>query len=55
MLFPTVQFAVFFVVVFTLNWLLRPYFTLWRGFLIVASFAFYAGWDPEFCLLLLGS
>jgi D-alanyl-lipoteichoic acid acyltransferase DltB (MBOAT superfamily) len=42
MLFPTVQFAVFFVVVFTLNWLLRPYFTVWRIFLIGASWLFYA-------------
>ena len=43
MLFPTVQFAVFFIVVFTVNWLLRPFFTPWRIFLVVASFAFYLG------------
>jgi alginate O-acetyltransferase complex protein AlgI len=43
MLFPTVQFAVFFIVVFTMNWLLRPFFTPWRIFLVLASFAFYLG------------
>ena len=30
MLFPTVDFAVFFVVVFTVSWLTRPYKRVWR-------------------------
>ncbi len=55
MLFPTVQFGVFFVVVFTLNWLLRPYFTVWRLVMILASLYFYSAWRREFVLLLLAS
>jgi D-alanyl-lipoteichoic acid acyltransferase DltB (MBOAT superfamily) len=55
MLFPTVAFAVFFVVVFTANWLLRPYHTVWRLFMIGASFYFYCYWDARFGLLLAGS
>src|SRR5262249_48965084 len=37
MLFPTVDFAVFFVVVFTLSWLTRPYKRLWRWVILAAS------------------
>jgi D-alanyl-lipoteichoic acid acyltransferase DltB (MBOAT superfamily) len=55
MLFPTVAFAVFFVVVFTANWLLRPYHTVWRVFMIAASFYFYCYWDWRFGFLLGGS
>jgi D-alanyl-lipoteichoic acid acyltransferase DltB (MBOAT superfamily) len=52
MLFPTVQFAVFFVVVFTLNWLLRPQYTLWRITMVAASFLFYGWWNWRFTFLL---
>jgi alginate O-acetyltransferase complex protein AlgI len=44
MLFPTVDFAVFFVLVFTGSWLLRPYGRAWRWFLLGASTVFYL--DP---------
>jgi D-alanyl-lipoteichoic acid acyltransferase DltB (MBOAT superfamily) len=44
MLFPTVDFAVFFVIVFTLSWLLRPVPTVWRVFMISASLIFYSWW-----------
>ncbi|MCU0269848.1 MAG: MBOAT family protein [Acidimicrobiales bacterium] len=44
MLFPTVDFAVFFVVVFTGSWMLRPYAQPWRWFLLLASCVFYL--DP---------
>jgi alginate O-acetyltransferase complex protein AlgI len=44
MLFPTVDFAVFFVLVFTGSWMLRPYPRPWRWFLLVASCIFYL--DP---------
>src|SRR4051794_29202957 len=44
MLFPTVDFAVFFVLVFTGSWLLRPYGRAWRWFLLGASAVFYL--DP---------
>ena len=47
MLFPTIDFAVFFLVVFTGNWLLRPYRVAWRLFILAASFFFYGYWFSE--------
>jgi D-alanyl-lipoteichoic acid acyltransferase DltB (MBOAT superfamily) len=44
MLFPTIDFAVFFVVVFAGSWLLRPYARPWRWFVLLASCVFYL--DP---------
>jgi D-alanyl-lipoteichoic acid acyltransferase DltB (MBOAT superfamily) len=44
MLFPTIDFAVFFVIVFTGSWMLRPYAKPWRWFLVLASCVFYL--DP---------
>jgi alginate O-acetyltransferase complex protein AlgI len=55
MLFPTVAFAVFFVVVFTANWVLRPYEAAWRLFMFGASLYFYAYWDVRFVGLILFS
>lgn len=55
MLFPTVIFALFFLIVLPLNWLTMPHPTRWRVFIIVASYLFYAWWDPWFVLLLAGS
>jgi alginate O-acetyltransferase complex protein AlgI len=55
MLFPTVDFAVFFVVVFTLSWLTRPYKKVWRWFILAASCVFYGWWDWHYLFLLLGS
>ncbi|MEP7224730.1 MAG: MBOAT family protein [Actinomycetota bacterium] len=52
MLFPTATFAIFFLVVLPLSWLLMPRGERWRPFMIVASFVFYAAWDWRFCLLL---
>jgi D-alanyl-lipoteichoic acid acyltransferase DltB (MBOAT superfamily) len=52
MLFPTVDFAIFFTVVLAISWLLRPYAVPWRIFIIGASFFFYAFWDVRFVLLL---
>ena len=52
MLFPTTDFAIFFMVVFLLNWLLAPFPTRWKLFIIVASYVFYAWWDPRFVILL---
>jgi alginate O-acetyltransferase complex protein AlgI len=52
MLFPTATFAVFFVLVLPLSWLLMPRGERWRPFIVVASFVFYAGWDWRFCFLL---
>ena len=55
MLFPTVDFAIFFVVVFAIAWTIRPYHLWWRVFLVAASWFFYGFWEPAFVLLLVGS
>jgi len=52
LLFPTIDFAVFFVVVFTLSWLLRPWPRPWKLMILVASFVFYGWWDWRFIFLL---
>jgi alginate O-acetyltransferase complex protein AlgI len=53
-LFPTVQFAIFFSVVFALSWALMPRPRLWKPFIVVASYVFYAAASWRFCLLLAG-
>jgi alginate O-acetyltransferase complex protein AlgI len=53
-LFPTVQFALFFAVVLALSWALMSRPALWKPFIIGASYAFYASADWRFCLLLAG-
>jgi len=55
MLFPTIDFAVFFMVVFTGSWILRPYAKAWRWFILAASLVFYGWWDWGFLYLLLAS
>jgi alginate O-acetyltransferase complex protein AlgI len=55
MLFPTIDFAIFFGIVFVLNWFLAPYPTRWKIFAIVASYVFYAWWDWRFIFLLAAS
>ncbi len=52
MLFPTVQFAIFFPIVLALSWALMPKQRLWKPFIVLASYLFYAAADPRFCLLL---
>ena len=52
MLFPTVEFAIFFPIVLALSWALMPRQPLWKPFIVVASYVFYAAADPRFCLLL---
>jgi len=54
MLFPTVLFAVFFPIVLMISWLLMPRQQLWKPFIIVASYIFYAAANWRFCLLLGG-
>jgi len=55
MLFPTIDFAVFFAVVFTANWLLNPYPRIWRATMIAVSYVFYSWWDWRFVFLLAGA
>ena len=52
MLFPTITFAVFFLLVFVGNWLLMPRQTLWKPFMLVVSLVFFGWWDWRFVLLL---
>jgi len=54
-LFPTINFAIFFVVVFSGSWLLRRFHTPWLVFLLAASWFFYGYWDERFVLLLAAS
>jgi D-alanyl-lipoteichoic acid acyltransferase DltB (MBOAT superfamily) len=54
-IFPTIQFAVFFVVVFTMSWLLMPRPSAWKPFMLLASYTFYGYTDYRFVLLLFGS
>jgi alginate O-acetyltransferase complex protein AlgI len=44
MLFPTIDFAVFFLVVFAGSWMLRPHKVAWKVFILSASFFFYGYW-----------
>ena len=55
MLFPTIDFAIFFAVVYTVQWLLVPYAGPWKAFMVVASYVFYAWWDWRFVFLLAAS
>ena len=52
MLFPTITFAVFFLLVFVGNWLLMPRQRVWKPFMLVVSLVFYGWWDWRFVLLL---
>lgn len=52
MLFPTLDFGVFFLVVFAVAWGLRSHLTGRKLFLVVASYFFYGYWDWRFCFLL---
>ncbi len=52
MVFPTIEFAAFFVVVLTLSWLLMPHPRVWKPFIIAASYFFYGYADVRFTLLL---
>jgi alginate O-acetyltransferase complex protein AlgI len=54
LLFPTVQFAIFFPIVLALSWALMSRPQLWKPFIIAASYVFYAAASWRFCLLLAG-
>lgn len=55
MLFPTLAFHAFFIVVFTLNWLMRRAGEWRHIMLLLASWIFYGAWDGRFVLLLIAS
>jgi D-alanyl-lipoteichoic acid acyltransferase DltB (MBOAT superfamily) len=52
MLFPTIDFAIFFAAAFAVNWLLNPYPRLWKMAMVAASYLFYSWWDWRFVFLL---
>jgi D-alanyl-lipoteichoic acid acyltransferase DltB (MBOAT superfamily) len=54
MVFPSIEFAVFFPVVLGISWLLMPRPAIHKPFLIFVSYVFYAAANPKFCLLLGG-
>ncbi len=54
MLFPTVQFAIFFPIVLAISWGLMSRPPLWKPFIILASYIFYASASWRFCFLLAG-
>jgi D-alanyl-lipoteichoic acid acyltransferase DltB (MBOAT superfamily) len=54
MLFPTTDFAVFFVVVFFGHWFLNHDRRAWTVFMVLASYVFYAWWDWRYVFLLVG-
>jgi alginate O-acetyltransferase complex protein AlgI len=55
MLFPTIDFAIFFALAFTANWLLNPFPGPWKLSTLAFSYFFYAWWDWHFVLLLAAS
>ncbi|MDX6640857.1 MAG: alginate O-acetyltransferase complex protein AlgI [Solirubrobacteraceae bacterium] len=54
MVFPTIEFAVFFPPVLALSWALMPRPWAWKPFILAMSYVFYAAANPKFCLLLGG-
>jgi alginate O-acetyltransferase complex protein AlgI len=55
MLFPTIEFAIFFALVFPVTWLLNDLNTAKKWFLVAVSYFFYAFWRADFTLILLTS
>ena len=53
MLFPTITFAIFFIVVLPISWLLLPGSLRWKFFILLASYYFYAYWEWHFAGLLM--
>ena len=53
MLFPTIDFAIFFAIAFTVNWLLNPYAGRWKLSMLGLSYVFYGWVGWSYCLLLL--
>ncbi|HEY7477523.1 MAG TPA: MBOAT family protein [Actinomycetota bacterium] len=54
MLFPTIDFAIFFLLVFLGHWVLNHDRRAWSAFMIVASYVFYGWWDWRYVFLLAG-
>jgi len=50
--FPSLEFAIFFPLVLGLSWALMPHPRLWKPFILAASYVFYGAANPRFCILL---
>jgi alginate O-acetyltransferase complex protein AlgI len=55
MLFPTITFAIFFMIVLPASWLLMPRRERWKIFMLAASYFFYGYWNWRFVFLLAAS
>lgn len=55
LLFPTISFATFFILVFAASWALKSRAEARKWLLLVASYIFYGWWDWRFCFLLFGA
>ncbi len=55
MLFPTIEFAIFFALLFPVTWLLNERNTAKKWFQVAASYFFYASWDASYTIIPLGS
>ncbi len=55
MLFPTVTFAVFFMIVLPVSWALQRHRRAWTAWILLASYVFYGWWDWRFVFLLMAS
>jgi D-alanyl-lipoteichoic acid acyltransferase DltB (MBOAT superfamily) len=54
MVFPSIEFAIFLPLVLAISWALMPHPRLWKPFILVASYVFYAAASPRYCILLAG-
>ncbi len=55
MLFPTVTFAIFFMIVLPVSWVLMPRRRRWKIFMLGASYFFYGYWNWRFLFLIAAS
>src|ERR1700694_4620913 len=55
MLFPPVTFAIFFMIVLPVSWLLMPRPRRWKLFMLVAAYYFYGYWNWRFVFLIIAS
>jgi alginate O-acetyltransferase complex protein AlgI len=53
-IFPSIEFGIFFTLVLPLSWLLMSRQSLWKPFILLASYVFYAAASWKFCFLLAG-
>lgn len=53
MLFPTIEFGLFFSLTFALAWIFKNQNSIRKIILLSLSLLFYASWNPKYVLLLL--